>query len=69
MVIKEEEYVGIGGEYCKYHSTYYGWKLYRAWNIKDNHGKMKYFAVSPMNDLVRAKNLDGIKAQVRTYND
>lgn len=63
------DYAVIGDEMCKYHSTYYGWRLYRAWNVKENHGKMKYFAVSPMNDLVRSKNLDGIKEQVRRYNE
>ena len=34
-----------------------------------DYGKMKYFAVSPKNDLVRSKNLDGIKEQVRRYDE
>lgn len=58
-------YTMIGSEYCKFHSKYKGWKLYRAWNIRDDHGKMLYFAISPKNDLIRARNLYGIKAEVR----
>ena len=59
------EYMVIGNEYCVLHSTYYGWRLYRAWNTAKDHGKMLYFAVSPKNDLIRSKNLSGIKEAVR----
>lgn len=58
------KFIMIGNEYCKFHSKYKGWKLYRAWNIREDHGKMLYFAISPKNDLVRSRNLSGIKDAV-----
>ena len=61
----ETKFVMIGNEYCKFHSKYMGWALYRAWNIQEDHGKMLYFAISPKNDLVRSRNLSGIKGSVR----
>lgn len=55
-----EGYKTISGDYCKYHSTYKGWELYRAWNIPEKHGKMRYFAVKD-NEIREARNLSGIK--------
>ena len=52
----------ISGDYVKYHSKYKGWDLYRAWNIEENHGKMRYFAVKG-DETREAKNLSGIKRQ------
>ena len=59
------EFIEIEGYPCKYHSDYYGWHLYRAWDIPHNHGKMLYFATTDKGDLLGAKNLDGIKERVR----
>ena len=59
------EFLHIGDVYYKYHSTYYGWKLYRAWDLFGNHGKMNYLAISSKMDALRAKNLSGIKDAVR----
>lgn len=64
MTTEKTDYAIIGNEMCKFHSKYKGWKLYRAWNVRDNHGKMLYFAISPKNDLVRSRNLSGIKDAV-----
>ena len=58
----------ISGDYAKYHSTYKGWKLYRAWNVQENHGKMRYFGVSE-GKIVEAKNLSGIKYKVSAEDD
>ena len=66
MTITEKtDYAVIGNEMCKFHSKYKGWKLYRAWNMREGHGKMLYFAISPKNDLIRARNLYDIKGKVR----
>lgn len=54
----------IDGEYCKHHSTLYGWDIYRAWNLRENHGKMRYFAVRDKMSI-EAKNLSGIKDRIR----
>lgn len=57
---KKEGYKIISGDYCKFHSDYKGWELYRAWNIPGGHGKMRYFAVKD-GDVREARNLSGIK--------
>ena len=59
----KEGYEIIEGEYCKYHSTYKKWKIYRAWNVVEDHGKMKYFATQ-YSKILRAGNLGGIKDKV-----
>lgn len=59
----KDGYEIIDKEYCKYHSTYKHWKLYRAWNVVEGHGKMKYYALQ-YSKILRAKNLGGIKDQV-----
>ena len=55
-----EGYKIISGDYAKFHSKYKGWELYRAWNISEDHGKMRYFAVKD-DEIREAKNLSGIK--------
>ena len=65
MTTDKTDYEVIGAELCKFHSKYKGWKLYRAWNVRENHGKMLYFATSPKNDILMSRNLSGIKAKVR----
>lgn len=63
-----EDFKMINGEYCKYHSLYKGWELYRGWNILGNHGRMLYFAVGFTAKggltILTAKNLSGIKEAV-----
>ena len=60
---EKDGYEVIEGEQCKYHSTYKHWKIYRAWNIQENHGKMKYFATQ-YSKILRAGNLSGIKDKI-----
>lgn len=60
---EKEGYEVIENEYCKYHSTYKKWKIYRAWNIPENHGKMKYFALQ-YSKILRADNLMSIKDKI-----
>ena len=55
-------YKAISGDYCKFHSNYKGYEIYRAWNIPENHGKMRYFAVRD-GEVIEARNLSGIKAK------
>ena len=59
-VEEKDGYKIISGDYCKFHSKYKGWDLYRAWNIPENHGKMRYFAVKD-DEIREAKNLSEIK--------
>ena len=59
-------YEVISGDYAKKHSVYKGWTLYRAWNIAEDHGKMRYFAVKD-SDVLEAKNLSGIKDKVNSH--
>lgn len=63
-LIELEGYKIINGDYCKYHSKYKGWELYRAWNVQKDHGKMRYFAVKDDDHWVMAGNLSGIKDKV-----
>lgn len=65
IVIGEMPYTRIRGETCKLHlkRPYKGWTIYRAWNIPENHGKMKYFAVKD-GYIKSARNLSGIKEEV-----
>lgn len=60
-----ETYYKIRGELCKLHlkKPYKGWKIYRAWNVNEGHGKMKYFAVKD-DEILSARNLSGIKDEV-----
>ena len=55
-------YTLISGDRCKFHSNYKGWKLYRAWDVSEDHGKMRYFAVKD-EEIREARNLSGIKAE------
>lgn len=59
---KMDGYKVISGDYCKFHSNYKGYEIYRAWNILEGHGKMRYFAVKD-GDIREAKNLSGIKGK------
>lgn len=63
------QYTLIRGERCKLHlkKPYKGWDIYRAWNVIENHGKMKYFAVKD-DDVLSARNLSGIKDAVSRVN-
>ena len=60
------EYTKIRGEMCKKHGPYKKWMIYRAWNVREDHGKMKYFAVKD-GEVLSAGNLGGIKDQVTKY--
>lgn len=59
------DFYKIRGEQCKLHlkKPYKGWKIYRAWNMIEGHGKMKYFAVKD-GEILTARNLSGIKDEV-----
>lgn len=58
--VVDEVYTKIRGEMCKKHGPYKKWMIYRAWNVPDNHGKMKYFAVKN-GEVLSSGNLSGIK--------
>ena len=70
VAIDGEPYTKIRGETCKLHSKkpYKNWNIYRAWNISEGHGKMKYFAVKD-GMILSAKNLSGIKDEVSKKRD
>ena len=63
--IQGVDYYTIRGEKCRLHlkKPYKGWNIYRAWNLFEGHGKMKYFAVKD-GMIKSARNLSGIKDEV-----
>ena len=65
---KIEGYAIISGDHAVFHSKYKGFDLYRAWNMEENHGKMRYFAVKN-GKILEAKNLSGIKRKASAEKD
>lgn len=53
-----------GQRWCRFHSDYKGWGIWREWDLCGGHGRMSYFGVKDGEEPLHAKNLDGIKAAI-----